>query len=120
MLIENNGDLMADDNEKTNGEGREYLGICALWKSGKMLVSQNIRKRLDKDSGTSLTDDDYKKDENQVRLIVMTNQFKSNDLLKDGADAHLLLDVENYDEFLKYLALVKRDFDNQMANESGE
>ena len=85
MLIENNGDLMADDNEKTNGEGREYLGICALWKSGKMLVSQNIRKRLDKDSGTSLTDDDYKKDENQVRLIVMTNQFKSNDLLKDGA-----------------------------------
>ena len=120
MLIENNGDLMVDDNEKTNGEGREYLGICALWKSGKMLVSQNIRKRLDKDSGTSLTDDDYKKDENQVRLIVMTNQFKSNDLLKNDADAHLLLDVENYDEFLKYLALVKRDFDNQMANESGE
>ena len=47
----------------------------------------------------------------------MGNQFKEDSMSRD-ADAHLLLDVEKFDEFLEYLHIVKADYDARMESDS--
>ena len=65
---------MASNNDGTD---REYLLICGMWKNDKMLMSNNFQKRVDKVNGGQKSDEHYKAEENQVRLTVMANKFKS-------------------------------------------
>lgn len=105
---------MADDNGNSNGDKRNYLRICGLWKNGKMLVSNNLQKRIDRQQGNMHADEHYKEDANVTRLTVMENQFRKG-LMSQDADGHLLLDVEDYDLFLEYLEIVKSDYDAKVA-----
>lgn len=100
-----------------NGGDREYLRICGMWKNGKMLMSNNFQKRIDRDNGGQKSDEHYKLDENQVRLTVMENRFKSG-LMSDERDGDLLLDIKDYELFVEYLAIVKKDYDVKLAQKS--
>lgn len=106
---------MASDN---GGTDREYLRICGMWKNGKMLMSNNFQKRVDRSNGGQKSDEHYKSEENQVRLTVMANKFKSG-LMSDERDGDLLLDIKDYDLFIQYLEIVKSDYDAKVAQKSG-
>ena len=99
---------MADE---TNGK-IDYLRICGLWKNGKVFSSNNLKKRIDRENDVQLSEEEYKEKENNIRLSVMSNQWKKDtSMFSNDADAHLLLDVEKFDEFIAYLRMVKSDYD---------
>ena len=106
---------MADE----NGDKKKYLRIAAFWRNGKMFRSQNLQKRIDRNNNVQVQSQDYreKAKETEVRLTLMGNQFKEDSMSRD-ADAHLLLDVEKFDEFLEYLHIVKADYDARMESDS--
>lgn len=104
---------MADD---TNGK-IDYLRICGLWKNGKVFSSNNLKKRIDRENGSQLSEEEYREKENNIRLSVMSNQWKKDtSMFSNDADAHLLLDVERFDDFIAYLHMVKKDYEDRKEN----
>ena len=111
---------MADDNDNaSSSDKKKYLRIAAFWRNGRMFRSQNLQKRIDSNNNVQVHSRDYKEKakENEIRLTLMGNQFKEDSMSRD-ADAHLLLDVEKFDEFLEYLHIVKADYDARMESDS--
>lgn len=104
---------MARTNGKsTNGKKREYVRLAGFYtkrnKDGvKYFISNNIGKRLDESKYSG---------DNKIQLSIAENTFKKRDhswdeLPSNEPDAHLLIDRQNVDDLIKYLEIVRDDFD---------
>ena len=103
---------MATSKRNGDSEGK-YIRISGLWKNGKVLLGNNIRKRVAGDKFDDMSEDDRK---DSCRFRVSNNMNKSNDFMSNDADAHLIIESKHFDELIEYLQLIKKEHDNYWSS----
>ena len=99
--------------QERNGEQGKYIRLSGLWKNGKILLGNNIRKHVARKKGETLTVEDQR---DGCRFRVSNNMNKSNDFMSNDADAHLLVEAKHFDELIEYLQMAKAEHDEYWNN----
>lgn len=98
---------MAKAKQNGNGsEGGKYIRVSGLWKNGKILLGNNIRKRVAQNKGVELSGDELK---DSARFRIANNDRKSIDFMSNDSDAHLLIESKHIDEVIEYLQMLKQE-----------